>query len=411
MNMNEPQKQKFKTKLLKTLFLRELNNNKINLLELKGLTSYDQDNHNAEMDLFSKEYKIKFMSVEKRIRSKSFLSSMNSLLHKLYRYLNCNINTQKTTTESVIAFQLGPREFTSAFVIYGFPEIILDIDREKLKTKDFGIYSDIYYFAEDLINQLMEILEEDCVIDNNIFRKFVKTVNMYSNCFANYVTVDKDKKMKELMMGWYGFKKSIRDIENNNKLSDDQKKECIEVIDKNKKSTLDMLCRMNRHIRPEAFEEYMNKYETLMDNFEEQFKKAYWDQIVDELNKGNNELLIKVLLEIKDELVKLVPNNHTYHEELNEYFDIDFTKQKIETGVYNYNELIGQADYLVNVILRLQSPIRNNDTRNKWESLKELFNNKDPNDITWGFLLPPILSLVLDEIKVIKSDIKLLTQQ
>ena len=94
-----------------------------------------------------------------------------------------------------------------------------------------------------------------------------------------------------------------------------------------------------------------------------------------ELNKENYDFL-KILTEIQDNILKLRKNNN-FKVEFKENYDVNFIIQMIENKAFSPENLLSYSNYLVDIIVNLQAPIRNENTKNEWNKIIENF--KDLN--------------------------------
>ena len=156
----------------------------------------------------------KFDNTTTYIRKKELINEIDLILKNYYRMLN-NISSNNNNVD-VISFQLNSRIFLSLFIIFGFPEFNLTIKKTDLNNNNINnINYDIYKLSEKLINNINIFLENS--YSDEILRKLIKSINMYSNCFMMWINHDKINKINELYNEWYGIQETIEDIEESNK--------------------------------------------------------------------------------------------------------------------------------------------------------------------------------------------------
>ena len=145
--------------------------------------------------------------------------------------------------------------------------------------------------------------------------------------------------------------------------------------------------------------------------------KCYFDNLEKDIIDCKYIVLQNVLNEIKDNLIMLYKQSK---KELDEYFDIEFIIQKLNNNVFPFEDFISLIDYIIDMIILLQAPIRNKDTLEKWNTLKVLSTNdidsieldkseseiyKMEYGIIYANTATKAIKIILDEIVIIKNDI------
>ena len=140
--------------------------------------------------------------------------------------------------------------------------------------------------------------------------------------------------------------------------------------------------------------------------------KCYFDNLEKDIIDCKYIVLQNVLNEIKDNLIMLYKQSK---KELDEYFDIEFIIQKLNNNVFPFEDFISLIDYIIDMIILLQAPIRNKDTLEKWNTLKVLSTNdidslesdsesyKMEYGIIYANTATKAIKIILDEIVCIKN--------
>ncbi len=100
----------------------------------------------------------------------------------------------------------------------------------------------------------------------------------------------------------------------------------------------------------------------------ESFHQAFWDSLVDDLRLETPcyVRVIRVLGEIRDGIVDLAGEG----ESIDEVVDVDFIRTRAEAGNYGFSDAARLFGDVVRIILRVQAPTRDAETRGEWSALE-----------------------------------------
>jgi hypothetical protein len=103
----------------------------------------------------------------------------------------------------------------------------------------------------------------------------------------------------------------------------------------------------------------------------ESFHKAFWESLVDDLKleRPCYVRVLRVLKEICDGIVDLAGAREEGN--ITEIIDHDFIQMRAETGNYSFIDAMSLVRGVVGVIQRVQAPIRDTETKEKWAALQE----------------------------------------
>jgi hypothetical protein len=132
-------------------------------------------------------------------------------------------------------------------------------------------------------------------------------------------------------------------------------------------------------------------------------RKAFWDLLKKELDDGVHDRVLNLIREIRDEISKLTPKNNTFNEKFTKIYNYEYIESLIVNGELNGNKFLDFSSFIVSVIITLQSPIRNKDTRSKWKDIH--YNIANENVESWGEVYENVLGFLLKKIQEIKDDI------
>ena len=137
----------------------------------------------------------------------------------------------------------------------------------------------------------------------------------------------------------------------------------------------------------------------LQDNYD----KSYWDLLSKELEEEKYEFLEKILLEIQNEIIKLRKRNQSFVDDFKDKYDVKFIIQLIKDKVFDFNNLLSYTNYLVNLIIEMQAPIRNNTTKEEWNNIIKKLEQGELGG--FNSCVPVLLKYILVLINDIKEDI------
>ena len=200
---------------------------------------------------------------------------VDNFLQKYYKLVKFDPNISK---------KINSRKLLSSFMIYGFPEIIMETSRNNLS----GLESDLTHYAKKLMDNLYKYVNNKS-FSNEDLRKLIKSMNMYSNSFDLFLHKDKIKLINKTTMEWYQISKTIDEIKISNKY-DETGENSKEKIINNLLKTLENLEEMLLMINPKFKMENLTIFKKITDNYDKTLKKAYWDLLkLDLLNENKSE--------------------------------------------------------------------------------------------------------------------------
>ena len=330
------------------------------------------------------------------IRKKETINDINNILKKYYRMIN---NISSTSNDiNVISFQINSRIFLSLFVIYGFPEISLSIKKEEIQNcNENNINNDIYKLSETVITNINDLYNKP--INTEVLRKFVKSINMYSNCFMLWINNDKINKITELYYQWHEIQETINEVNESNKYNDKQKNDTTNTL----KKSQDNLIKIIKKINPKFNINNLKLYSSLSFQLKKNFEKSYWNILKNDLQNKDLTLLTKILNEIQIEIINLRKKNEKFINNFKEKYDIQLIIQLIEKNLFSEDYLMAYSQFIIDNIIEMQAPIINENTKNKWNIIINDIKNK--KYLNMNQYVHIILKFILNNIPDIKTDI------
>lgn len=291
-----------------------------------------------------------------------------------------------------VAEKITGKIFLSAFLMYGYPEIVLDFSR---KNTDIHLIQtinyDIYFFSKTLIINLINFVKKD--FNEELLRKFIKHLNMYSNAFYLFIQQDKIRQINKITLEYCQIKKTIKEIDLSNTYDELSKKEILENLNNTIKGLEEMLL----IIIPKYNFENLKFYNNMLEKFDGIIHKTFWIKFKLDLEQSEDEEIKKKLIQKKiNEILEIYKS-----------FNIKSLSEKMYLlekctntfDIYNIEKIINYCYLCVNIILELQSPSRNQNTHIAFQEIKcHSYNNISE-------ILVNILEFIYKENEIIFRDI------
>ena len=250
----------------------------------------------------------------------------------------------------------------------------------------------------DIYNLIVEILNKYEDLHNNLneytLAQFKKQFNIFNEKFTLW-------KKNDLIKVIENYAKMFWSLEMTKKIegaTDEQKNSILLQQNKIKETVLKIGGREAMDIFTKYTPVMINDSEidSLKDQLEKTYKKAYWDKLEQDLNNQNYDSIILILEEIRSRIALLVPNR----------IDIHLIKQMLDNNAIDNKFIYGLVNYIIENLKQLEAPIQNEKTE-EWrqETLKELENVENINKF-----FPMFFQKVYDKIEVIENEVKLIKE-
>lgn len=339
---------------------------------------------------------ITFENFTSFIQKKKTLDLVKYLLNKIHRIVDYK--------NEFITNHINAREFLAAFVIYGYKDLVIGNEKTILSNSNnlIKIEKSVIQISNDLIRLI-------CLANVSNLNKFILD-SLYDKMFEfkfifNTWKYGDHKQMVQIMTTSY------KDIEENKKLILNNRK--IEEISEDEKLLINNYTKLQinllKKIKFLKGEEIFRNHksvqlkldENLKKHIENVVKKAYWDILKEELNLKPQKFnqLINILNEIRNEFCSLVPSRKDLHLEFYENIDTELIKQMAENNALDGNTIYNIVNYIINLILKLQPPIMDEET-NLW---KKNINDLFKVGFEYDKFLPDFLEKTFQKIILIKN--------
>ena len=109
---------------------------------------------------------------------------------------------------------------------------------------------------------------------------------------------------------------------------------------------------------------------------EDNVKKAFWNMFYDNIENKNYIMIPDMLLDVKNMLLKLIPNRSDIHNRFNNEIDIELIKQMVENNAINSDEIYKIMISIIEYIKMLQAPEDDSKTQLFLENINKWFKNE-----------------------------------
>ena len=134
----------------------------------------------------------------------------------------------------------------------------------------------------------------------------------------------------------------------------------------------------------------------------ESFHRAFWDSLVDDLKLATPcyVRVMRVLGEVRDGVVDLSGDRERGN--ITEIIDTDFIKARAESGNYEFCDVAALITSVVGVIQRIQAPMRDGETKEKWAALQDKIYSATID--TGARVTCECLEFLLDRVNIMRID-------
>jgi hypothetical protein len=278
------------------------------------------------------------------------------------------------------------KKILSMYMTMSFPENILgDIDSTTKKM------------VHDTTKELYEFLNKT-LIGNISFSidKFKEVIDKYSVRFDDFITQDKKIKVMELINKWYDDEITKGEVIQSPKYSSEQKNAVVKHLNRSQDTTINFIKRFDCKFNIL----YLNEYKKVLDKAHNMANSIFWNLLTAELIDSKYDMYFTLLEEIKNDLLILTPASRV---EFNEFIDIEFIKQKVQHHVMNNGDFIALYTYIVDKIIELQSPIKNDYTKSCWEIIMAKIQDNSQEHL-FEIAMANSVKFILDILKDTKDD-------
>ena len=119
-------------------------------------------------------------------------------------------------------------------------------------------------------------------------------------------------------------------------------------------------------------QEYLETYSNLNILRAQKIKETQYKILLNDIRSKKMIFFVKVIDEIKENLIKLGGDKIKEYSNLTEILDSEYMSRNIIYNIaFNKNDISKYGNYLIEIINKLQAPVYIQDTKSKWETLNQ----------------------------------------
>ena len=364
---------KIQKRILRKLLFKRLFENKNIIYQLNDLI-----NNKENLSLLPKSNNERYDILTNYIQKKEILESLTILFNLLYRYYKVDIISKKITV----------KKFLVSYLFVGFPEINLN---NKISERE----KDMYFYSKEMHNRLNILLNN---MNNENLRKWIKSLNQYSNVFLLFMYEDKIKKVNEISLKWMELNKVLDEISNSSKYNEEDKNNIINTL-KDELIINEMIIKQlipNFEIKNLDHLKYIsNVSETIVYN-------CFWNIVEEKIKSNEYDIVLNLFNDIKKEILNITSSTNIIND-INMIIDIEYIKQMLDHKCFNLPDIINVTNNTIYIIKKLASINHSKIIDEKWKIIINNINNT--NISTFHEIGKIIFKFILTEIDQIKKDI------
>ena len=294
-----------------------------------------------------------FESLLQLLNDPKLINNTSKLLFVLSKSINYNLDISRITT----------KKFLTCYMVYCFPEIVLDNKNIKNYTNKVILYSRKLINSVDNYINITNFGNIDYVKSkiSNIFNR----LDDYINIFDLWKKKDSVYLVDLLIKMYYELEVDTEKF----------KLDCKKLIEDNifaeRNIILDKIKILGGYQHfletKQKFEEFSTNIINVYEQIEKTIKTAYWDSFQEKLSGETPDYLviIPLLKDIQNMLFLCIPNRYDIHVEIRENIDIDLIQQMVEHNAIDTNDIIKISKYIIYLIEQYQAKSEDSNTK-KW---------------------------------------------
>ncbi len=265
-----------------------------------------------------------------------------------------------------VKINVSSRIILSGYLIKYYADLVLD-SKEKRHPSDVGILE----WSEELI----KLLEIENINTITHYKKLSIFINNFENIFKQWKTMDKSRTIERIIISYHNRCEHIETINKDKNIDEDQKKEALKVLENQKNDLISSIRKIDPKFNikylqenyKEIFNELKNSWEKIFKQTGNTMKKAYYDMISQEIEKGNLQPVNDLFLEICKRILLITPEKRK--ESLLEKLSPNKIQEIIIDNDWN-EELLKFIDMLADIILMFGAPVDDQENKKWRESIK-----------------------------------------
>jgi hypothetical protein len=351
--------------VIKNTFIKTVHKNVDTIMAIYNMSKNSSENN--------------YIKIKLAMTNENFLLSYKHILYQLNRLYGIHCNEKKVL---------------SAYMISSHPEHVLSVNIAFIEKHPKSYENILYRLSVEITEIFNDILCYD-LVDDEVIKNIFSEYNVMFNMF---ITLDKKKKIDELIKEWYDNEITINSVTNSNKYSEEQKQDVLFYLNDHKNKIKNFIKSFDRNFNFNI----LNVYKKIYDNIDSSCRSIFWNTLTENLIDKDYDFFYLILTEIKNNLKSLDKKNSIDYDEV---IDIDKIKQEINNNVTINDELLKICDYVVERIVFLQAPIRNEHTVNCWNILVSRMSEEKDNPYCYQLSIANCMKFISTLINEIFDDI------
>lgn len=323
----------------------------------------------SNMNMFDiqKGIEIQYENFCKIIQDKNLIDVITKFLKIYYEYYELDQNIAPIVTSRKLLFM---------WLLIGFPQFTISKTHQELISQEKNMYpNEIYHIAVELLQSLSNLNSANnySKTNNDLLRKFTKSLNQYSNAITYFLERDKMEEITKLVQEYYDVNETLMRVKTNEKYSDKMKEENEASLNKTKEKILVHINKFDKSIKKEELESYANM--NLLKSLK--IEETQFQVMLNDIKTKKLFYFKRAIEWIKTSMINLKALKTKNGHNLNDILDSDFIIQKIVvSGTFDNNEVITYGNYIMMVLAELQSQDSLEESTIKWNNMKTEHVNK-----------------------------------
>jgi hypothetical protein len=371
---------RLQNEFIKNRFLKVFSQKKKLFVKLYQLSHIDINNDNVIE---------KFDELGKFLKRKDVIKSANNFVNKYNRFANRGVNDKKLTG----------RKLLSIYMIYGFPEFILEQSRDVLNNAKSGYEYEIYDICKNIVKMILKFYMNEKNWTDSKMLVFSLYMQLYTVFFDVFLNLDKIKQTNFLVNAWCDRMATVDEVEKSDKYTEDQKESSIKILKEGMENIEKNILKLDKNFNLKNLNSYHNVSTSVKKNME----KGYFDMLKEDIQNNKFDFLVSTIKDIKEQIIILQTNSPKSKKEFEENFDVDFIEQMIRRGVFDFEQFMKNVEYLLSLLVKLQAPMRNKNTKETWDSMTKRIYDGEFNNL--AEVVPFVFQFIFKIIEEVKDDI------
>jgi hypothetical protein len=316
--------------------------------------------HNIEQKSKTQDYN----NFKKCLLDKKLLEDTKNFLNSLNNYKK--------------GLDTNPKMFLSVFIITSSPDEFLGPQKDRHFSDD-----EILILSNELIENLKKLTDKTV-------SQFWNNYHNYNYAFKNWLKMDKSRTIERAIVSFYHRSKHIEKLDKDLEEKKEDYDQLVTMKQELENQRKDILKSIKLIDRDFDIEYLKNNYEliylslekswkSLINNLSITMKKAFYDMLVEDLDKGNKINIFNLLKEITERLLLICPEKRK--ESLSKKFSDDIISEILIES--DWNEALMEFIKMIVDLIILLGAAGDDEENNKWkinviENMKKNYNSNFP---------------------------------